>query len=230
MCSAAPVRAANLWYNGNFDGTDATTNQKVPINTGSGYVFDTALVFDDFVVPAGHTWTVSSLYSYDQVSYYTAPTTATWQIRSGVSAGNGGTLVASGDSTATITAGHAADYVNYLYPEDKVAETISGVTLTAGTYWMAIAPDSAGYYGDQSYIETTSGANAIGLPAGNDASSFELETGGLDPKNFVVADYADYSAGVDGTDALASPEPTTALLLAAATAPALVVRRRRRPR
>ena len=223
-----PVRAATLWYNGDFNGTDASTNQsKVPVNNGGPYVLDTTLVYDNFVVPAGHTWTVSSVFTTDQVAYGATATAATWQIRSGVSAGNGGTLVSSGDTTATVTLQHAADFNNYQNPEYRVSATVSGLTLSAGTYWLAVAPDSTGYYGDQSYIETTSGANAIGTPPGNDGLSYVTESG-LRTQTFNVADYLDYSAGVVGTDTIVAPEPTSALLLGMAAVPALARRRRRR--
>ncbi len=213
------AHADMLWYNGNFDLNDAAVNQNyVPINTGSGYMLEKAFVYDNFVVPVGQTWTITNLFTYNQVAYYVAPTKAAWEIRSGVSAGNGGTLLYSGDSAATATLTHAADYNNYIDPEYQVSVAVS-IKLTAGTYWMAVAPDSAGYYGDQSYIETTSGAGAVGTPPGNDGRSFiGNNLTGVGASNFVASNL-DFSAGVIGTAATtAVPEPASFLLLAAGLA------------
>ncbi len=203
--------AATLWYNGNYDLNDAATNESnVPVNVAGSYVLEKSLVYDDFFVPVGQVWTLSSIFSNDQVSYYTAPTKATWEIRSGMSAGNGGALVASGDSTSTESLETAHDGNNYIDPEYRITEAVT-VTLSAGTYWLAIAPDSNGYYGDQSYIETTSGAASVGLPTGIDGDSFiNNNLTGPGASSF-AASSLDFSAGVVGT-VTAVPEPAIAPL------------------
>jgi hypothetical protein len=227
MGSSAARATTTLWYNGDFDLNDAATNENnVPINIGGTYELNTSLVFNNFVVPAGQTWSISSVFSNNQISYpYAAPTTADWQIRSGVSAGNGGTLVASGDTSATVTQTHPADSVNYIEPEFKVAAVVAGVTLTSGTYWVAVAPNSAGYYGDQSYMETTSGANAIGTPPGNDGNSFLFnDLSGPGSLNY-VASSLDYSEGVIGA---VVPEPAGMLPIMGLAGMSLLTFRRRR--
>ena len=84
-----------LWYNGDFNNINGLANE---VNT---LVAD-AHVYDNFIVPAGG-FDITSVFSDDLIS--TNVTGATWEIRSGVSAGNGGTLVASGStSTPTVTA------------------------------------------------------------------------------------------------------------------------------
>jgi hypothetical protein len=226
ILQSSPARAGTLWYNGDYDNRDSLTNENfVPINHGGSYTFQDSLVYDDFVVPVGQTWTITSVFSDNQMAYYVAATTATWQIREGVSAGNGGTLVASGDTAATQVALTPVGGYYYGDPEYRVTATVPSIVLTAWTYWLAVAPDSAGYYGDQSYIETTSGANAVGTPQGNDGNSFVTDTyptSGPGSYNFTPTTTAlagdgdcptiDFSMGVIGTASV--PEPSTLPMLA----------------
>jgi hypothetical protein len=238
LCTSR-ARADLLWYNGDYDNRDSLTNEsQVPVNTGSGYVLEKSLVYDNFIVPTGQTWTLTSLFSNNQIAYYANPTTATWEIRSGVSAGNGGTLVASGDSAATLTAVTTVSGYYYAAPEYTVSVAVSNITLTAGTYWLAVAPDSAGYYGDQSYIETTSGANAVGSPPGDDGNSFINSNSPGAPLNFAPTSSVlndpgaiDFSMGVVGTFVAGVPEPSSwGLVLVGLIGPAAYLRRRKQAR
>jgi hypothetical protein len=64
------------------------------------------------------------------------PKTATWEIRSGVSEGNGGKVVASGTGAANIApTGRSA----FGFTEYTVAVKASA-TLTAGEYWINVSP------------------------------------------------------------------------------------------
>jgi hypothetical protein len=98
--SARPASAdSTLWYNGDFDGNSAAYNELNPFATNS-----TGFVYDDFIVPTGQTWIVQGVFSNDQMMGFTKTTlSAYWEIRSGVSDGNGGVLVASDTSFATQT-------------------------------------------------------------------------------------------------------------------------------
>src|SRR5204862_127440 len=78
-----------LWYNGDFNGANALANEE-NTSLGSGQF---ASVYDNFIVPSGPGWTVTSVFS-DNLSS-TNITGAAWEIRQGVSEGNGGTLIAS---------------------------------------------------------------------------------------------------------------------------------------
>ena len=216
------VEAATLWYNGDYDQNDAATNQNnVPIRLGSTtYVLERSLVYNNFIVPVGQTWTITNVFSNNQLLYYAAPVTAAWEIRSGMTAGSGGTLVASGDTAATATLLTPADGNAYFAPEYQISATVTNVTLSAGTYWLAVAPDSLGYYYDESFIETTSGANAIGMPPGNDGNSFlNNNLPGTGNLNFAASNL-DYSMGVMGVVGpnATVPEPGSSLMLAVALA------------
>ena len=145
------------WYNGDWQpGISSPGNYYV-----SAQQF--TRVYDDFVVPDGG-WTVVGLFSNNDMSS-TGVTQASWEIRSGVSAGNPGTLVASGLSPATQTAGANAGGGAYVYLIE-----VSGlwVQLAPGQYWLSVTPVVSG----NSYLCSTLGLNAIGTPAGKDGDAF----------------------------------------------------------
>src|SRR5205814_9755995 len=77
------------WYNGDFNGVNGLANED-NTSLGSG---EYARVYDDFNVTGGG-WTVTSVFSDNLEN--TNVTGATWEIRQGISEGNGGTLIASG--------------------------------------------------------------------------------------------------------------------------------------
>jgi hypothetical protein len=195
-------------------------------------------LFEVILTSSGQNWTLTSVFSNDQVNFSTLPTSASWQIRTGVSAGNGGTLVASGDTAATFTPVSQVGGFSYAGPQYQVSAAVPSVVLGPGTYWVAVAPDFAGAVGSQSFLETTSGANAIGTPAGNDGHSFVSNTypaTGNGAYSFTPTTTAlagdgdgpsiDFSLGVVGTTAPV-PEPASLGLLVLTGVS--VVRRRRR--
>ena len=223
---ASPARAdLSLWYNGDYDNRDSLNNgNNIPVHIGSSGYNQNSLVYDNFVVPTGVAWTVSSVFSNNQMAFGATPINATWEIRQGVGPGNGGTLVASGDTKATLTALNPNPNFYYADQEYRVSAAVASVVLTAGTYWLAVSPDSTGMYlGEQTYIETTGGANAIGTPAGNDGNSFASTN--IPGASYSFADtttilsgdgpQVDFSMGINGTSAPALvPEPSSLALIA----------------
>ena len=192
-----------LWFNG----APAGTNLINGINTQSVPVSN---VYDDFIVPVGQNWNVTGVFSNNSISNFT-PTQAEWEIRSGVSVGNGGTVVASGTNAATLTAVSGNIFT--------VAVSGLNVSLSAGTYWLTVAPVGVLNTTDQSFLMQTSGANAVGLPAGNDGNAFW--NGPSIGENFVSTagpsfpNIPDFSMGVSGTVAgQSTPEPSATVLLA----------------
>src|SRR5262249_38379868 len=89
-----------LFYGGDFEPTNQDANamakEKDAIVNGTPYG---AATFQNFIIPAGHTWTIESLFT-NNLSDLT-PTSGYWQLRSGLSEGNGGTLIASGTGTGS---------------------------------------------------------------------------------------------------------------------------------
>src|ERR1700736_6585475 len=88
----AQAPPGSLWYNGDFNGVGFHANE---INTSSS----NSQVFDDFNVTSSG-WNITAVFSDNLLS--TVVTGEDWEIRTGVSAGNDGVLVAS-RSTVTPT-------------------------------------------------------------------------------------------------------------------------------
>lgn len=180
-----------LWYNGDFDGENGLANQENVVGSGQY-----AHAYDDFFVTDDSGWDVTSVYSNNLSS--TDITGATWEIRQGVSSGNGGTIVASGmTATPTVT---PTGRDGFGFTEFMVEVTGLNVHLD-GTgdnhYWLNVAP--IGGATGLAYDSTTNGANAIGTPPGNNGLAF------FDSDFFVPSDDPalgnghDFSMGVHGT-------------------------------
>jgi hypothetical protein len=196
-----PINAGTLgWYNG-----DPVNNFSVGIDNGINTVVAPAMVFDDFVVPAGG-WTVTGVFSDNQMNF-TGVTQAEWEIRSGVSVGNGGTLVASGTSTASQTSLGLSGNGLTIY---QIEVNNLNVSLAAGKYWLSVAPVGFGP-ADQSSSAFTVGANAVGTPPGNDQDSFtNIPSLGLNYCGCTSAGQVrDWSMGVIIASPTATPEPGT---------------------
>jgi len=138
-----------LFYGGDFNADDSNANglasETDVIVNGSPYG---AAVYSAFQVPAGQTWNVTGLLSNTLSTIGGVdPATAYWEIRSGVSAGNGGTLVCSGTGTDSyIATGRNGFGLN----EYTVKVYLSGCpALTSGTiYWEAVVPNCTGSNGN----------------------------------------------------------------------------------
>lgn len=89
------------------------------------------------------------------------PKTAYWEIRSGVSEGDGGTLIASGTG---LTANQATGRTDFGYNEytNFVSPGGWGVYLQGpGTYWMAVVPNDPSN-ANRSFNSNTAGLNSVG--------------------------------------------------------------------
>jgi hypothetical protein len=184
-----PTCSAVLWYNGDFDFIDGLTNED-NTSLGSGFF---AHVYDDFNVPAGPGWDVGGVFS-DNLSS-TNITGATWEIRQGVSSGNGGTLIASGMTVTPIvtpTGRNAFGFDEFMVEVDGLS-----VHLDAGTYHLNVTP--IGDLTGRSFDSTTSGANCVGTPCGTNDNAF-LDSNFFGATFEPVADFGsqfhDFSMGV----------------------------------
>src|SRR6266513_2453279 len=134
-------------------------------------------------------------------------TGATWEIRQGISEGNGGTLIASGTTvTPVVTAtGRGA----FGFSEYMVEVTGLNVNLPPGTYFLNVTV--VGDLTGRSFDSTTSGTNCVGTPCGNNQNAFFNS-------NFFGANFTstanegqptDFSMGVEGsTGGGGTPSPT----------------------
>ncbi len=187
--TATPPQGA-LWYNGDFDGVDGLTNEQDTFATGYSHVYD------DFNVPDSAGWDVDSVFSNDLIS--TTVTGATWEIRQGITSGNGGTLIASGTTMTPVVTPTGRS--GFGFTEFMVEVTGLSVHLNTGTYHLNVTPIGS-LDGGRSFDSTTSGANCIGTPCGNNDNAFLDST--LFGANFEpVADFGgqfhDFSMGVNG--------------------------------
>jgi hypothetical protein len=213
--------ASCLFYGGDFlydplypNIGNALANETTVLVPGVPYG---AATWVPFTVPAGETWFVTGLFSNNLASYGvldqgTEPTSvAYWSINEEVFAGNGGTVVDSGTTPATSTpTGRAA----FGQSEYTVQVTGLRITLTAGSYWMAVIPictnpanpycDGVFFESDVEYLNTTP-TNAFGPVEPVDAAFFDGPFFGqsFDPANGPLGACAGsgcdaFSAGVLG--------------------------------
>ena len=215
--------ASCLFYGGDFlynpiyppSLANGLANETTINITGTSYG---AAVWVPFVVPAGETWDVRGLFTNNQSSYGvldqgTEPTSvAYWSINEDVFAGNAGTVIDSGISPATSTpTGRAAFGLN----EYTVQVTGLSITLTAGTYWLAVVPvctnaanpfcDGVFFLSDVEYLNVAP-AHAFGPVEPIDAAFFDSSFFGpsFDPTNGPVGACGgsgcdSFSAGVLGS-------------------------------
>ena len=157
--------AGALWYNGDFNG-EATGNglaNEEETSLGSGQF---AHVYDDFNVNDAGGWDIDSVFSNNLTD--TNVTAANFEIRSGVSSGNPGTLVASGTTATPVVT--ATGRTGFGFTEFMVEITGLSVHLDAGSYHLNVTP--VGDLTGRSFNSTTAGANCIGTPCGDNDNAF----------------------------------------------------------
>lgn len=198
-----------LAYGGDWDPNSSSWVAYANWNTTA---LGQATVYVPFVVPAGHNWTVTGLFTNNLALNINGidPQTAAWSISSGISSGNGGTTVASGTAAATFNS-TGRNYQNTYY-EYTALVNIPAVVLPAGTYWLSVVPpctnsgdsacSSAAYY----ITDSTSRTNAGGPPEPAHQSFTNSATFGYDYINLCSPQEGYFppscsvmSAGVIGT-------------------------------
>jgi hypothetical protein len=181
-----------LWYNGDFDGVDGLTNEQDTFATGYSHIYD------DFNVPDSAGWDVTSVFSDNLAS--TNITSATWEIRSGVGAGIPGTLVASGMTVTpvvTATGRSGFGFIEYMVEVTGLNVHLDG---NGATYWLNVTPVD-NLDGGRSFDSTTSGANCIGTPCGDNDTAFLDSTlfgAFFEPVADFGSQFHDFSMGVNG--------------------------------
>jgi hypothetical protein len=221
-----PVEAAVVAYNGDpnlYSGLH---------NSYNGDYFPYITEFDDLDITS-HV-TITDVFTNNFMNY-TGVTEAYWEIRSGVSVGNGGTLVAGGFSTATQTAkAFAVPGGNPSFSAYEIRVSNLNVQLTPGKYWLSVAPKGLGPgSGKAAFLYTTVGVNSVGSPGGNNGNAFVFaDNPNLDPDTIFAnaADFhggtnVDYSMGLESIPTV--PEPASLLTLSGLLGCLLLKRRKR---
>jgi len=195
--------ADTLAYQGNFDGSNGLVNE---VNSDAGVQ---AYTYDNFIVPAGQTWDITGLFSNNLSNL--SWSSAFWDIRTGVSNGNGGVDVASGTGAASdIATGRSG----FGYNEYQAMVSGLNIELTAGTYWLAVTPNSNG--SGETFISTTSGAGGINPDLSGNSYLQSPYFGAYyeQSSDFLGYNTPGFSMGVVGTVANGTPEPASFALIA----------------
>jgi len=214
------ANAANVlyFYGGDFDPNNPNANglgnENDAIVGGNPYG---AATYQNFVVSGNIT--VAQLATNNLMTI--TPTSVYWEIRSGVSEGNGGTLIASGTNTGNDFDSHPTGRSGFGYTEYNVDALNLSVALSAGTYWEAVVPVCTTCNG-RSFNSNTFGLNSVGTQISNQ----QFFNSSFFGANFTNAN----NEGVFQTFSSAVyvvPEPTSMIMLGSGLlAAAGVVRRR----
>jgi hypothetical protein len=197
-----------LFYGGDFDANNPNanglSNENDAIVGGNPYG---AATYQNFIV-SGQSWNVTGLFT-DNLSQLT-PISGYWEIRSGVSEGNGGTLIASGTGSGGNFTQTATGRGGFGYTEYTDLVTGLNVNLPSGMYWEAVVPVCRTCEARAYNSNSLEGLNAVGTQISDEQfwNSLFLE-------NFTNADnegaFPTFSSGVLGTEV---PEPSSVLMLA----------------
>src|SRR5450432_122807 len=152
----------SLWYNGDFNDVNGLSNE-LDTSLGSGEFGST---YDDFIISDSGGWDVTAVFSDDLTN--TGITGANWEIRQGVSGGDGGTLIASGTTNTPVVTDTGRSGFGYI--EHQVLVDGLSVHLDPGTYWLNVTV--IGDLTDRAFVSTTSGADCVGTPCGNNQNAF----------------------------------------------------------
>lgn len=182
--------------------------------------FGHQIVFDDFAL--GETTSIQTIFGNHSIGGTPNATKLRYEIRQGVSSGDGGTLLFSGVVDATTEQrGTVGSNATKIF---TMTGAVSGVTLTAGTYWLGLSvfdPRGTTTYA----LLNTTGVDAVGGPA-HDAQAFIYRD---NLQNYAPArdgsDLVDFSMGVNGR---AAPVPEPASIVALGGGLAAFLRKRRR--
>ncbi len=177
-----------LFYGG--DNNPAAPNTNGFANENTLLVPDTT-VWGAFTVPAGQTWTVDGAFINTIADGYDGldPSTSSWSINSGVSEGDGGSVVGSGTSTSAGTSFVPTGRLPFGFTEYTLKVKVSpAVVLSAGTYWLNITPQCTDTGNGscsiaQYFFDTTNGLNRYGPLEPADLAYFNSSYFGFDYAN-----------------------------------------------
>jgi hypothetical protein len=153
----------SLWYNGDFNGVDGQANER---NT----LISQAAIYENFNITGGPMWDVTAVFSDNLENTFI--TGADWEIRTGISTGNAGTLIASGTTNSPVVTPTGRSGFGYTeYMVEVTGLNVFLPMLPSGQhYWLNVTPVGNGT--GRSFNTWTSGTNCVGTPCGDDGNSF----------------------------------------------------------
>lgn len=201
-----------LFYGGDFEPSNndanGAPNENDMVVNGTDYG---AATFQNFIVPTGHTWSVTGLFTNNLSDEH--PTSAYFEIRTGVSEGDAGSPIVSGfGSAAAGTFTWTPTGRNFLHHYDEFTAQVTGLnsSLPAGMYWEAVVPQETGDFARSANSNTFTRPNGVGAQV-SDQQYFDSPFFGA---NFTNADnlgaFPTFSSGIEGVDV---PEPSSLVLL-----------------
>ena len=204
-----------LFYGGDLNLNDPNqnglSNENDAIVNGNPYG---AATYQNFTLSSDAA--VAALFSNNLMGLN--PLSAYWEIRTGVSEGNGGTLVASGTAFDNVTPTGRSDFGYTEYRN----EVWVNLNLSGGTqYWMAVVPNDPNNP-ERSFNSETDGTHSVGTQTINQQYFNSAFFGA----NFTNANnqgvFPTFSQGV-----IATPEPSSMVMLGSGLVATLGVIRRR---
>ena len=210
------------WYSGD-PYSPATTWPQYTDNLSTGFN-NLAMTFDNFAWTGGNVASVGGHFHNFNSGLLTTIDTAHWEIRTGMSVGNAGTLVASGSGSATNS---ATTFTQGGWAVQRVDVDVPDFTLPSGNYWFGLAIGSTQAAGSGWFVAGTFGTNGIGGPLGDNDHLYYQENNSVVSWNYVDGRplFPPGTQGFDPSYFINVPVPGT-LALAAMGALAVVRRRR----
>jgi len=222
--AAASAQAAVLLNDG--DASHSSYGYDVHVYSINGqYESFRDYIYSDFAVPLGQTWTVDGMFgTYANADPNAATTTPNFQyeVRTGMSGSNPGTLLYSGNNLAAT--GTSLGYtVPGGFPSFQYSASLPTPLVLPGgvTYWFCFVPISLNGY--NIFSQSSTEANTVNSLMDN-ASEY-LNWDYISQTDNYSATTGDYAVGLTGS-AVAVPEPACAAAAVLAGA-ALWARRRR---
>jgi len=207
VCASGPACSDVLFYGGD------------PIGGGPSCVINSqgpdSRVYDNFTVPAlcegPSRWKIDCIFGYYIFDATEPLATVQYEIRQGISRGNGGELLYKNTAGAALVSTFETRDNGLVYRiECPVAE---GIILSPGDYWVTLAPiiDEAS---KQYFISLTEGVNGVGSPVFDGLSFVDSPSYGYNwaPGTDWYGGKPDFSIGLIGE---VVPEPSALGALAA---------------
>jgi PEP-CTERM motif len=199
--------ATTLFYGGDFDPNNPNANglgnENDAIVGGNPYG---AATFQNFII-TGQTWDVESLWTNNLTTL--APSSAYYEIRSGVSEGNGGQLLLSGTASGANFSHTPTGRSGFGFLEYQDHVMFPSFDLGPGQYWFAVVPNDPNDPG-RSFNSNTFGLNSVGSQQSNDQFFNSAFFGANYTNANTQGVFQTFSGGVDGT---VVPEPSSLIML-----------------